>query len=109
MVVSERTIGEISTQETRFYIGSIEKDVKEFARAVRGHWNIENSLHWCLDIGFREDESRARIDNAGINLAILRHMAINLLKQEKTSKRGIKGKRLKSGWSSSYMEKVFFG
>ncbi len=109
MVISERTIGEETTKETRFYIGSIEKDVKEFARAVRGHWGIENSLHWCLDIGFREDESRARIDNAGINLAIVRHMAINLLKQEKTSKRGIKGKRLKAGWSSDYMEKIFFG
>ena len=109
MVVSERTIDEKTTKETRYYIGSIGRNILEFAKAVRGHWGVENSLHWCLDIAFREDESRARKGNAGINLAIIRHMAINLLKQETTHKRGLKGKRLKAGWSDNYMEKIFFG
>ena len=71
--------------------------------AIRGHWGIENSLHWVLDISFREDESRVRTGNAAENLALIRHMALNLLKQDNTSKVSIKGKRKRAGWDSDYL------
>jgi predicted transposase YbfD/YdcC len=74
--------------------------------AIRGHWGIENSLHWVLDVAFREDESRARRGNAQENLALIRRLAPNLLRREKTSKVGVKAKRLKSAWSEDYLLKV---
>ncbi len=73
------------------------------------HWGIENSLHWRLDIAFREDESRIRKGNGAENLAILRHIALNLLEKEDTAKVGIKNKRLMAGWDDSYLEKVLAG
>jgi predicted transposase YbfD/YdcC len=73
---------------------------------VRNHWGIENALHWCLDIAFREDDSRVRTGNAAENFAILRHLALNLLKQETTCKLGIKSKRRKAGWDDAYLLKV---
>ncbi len=73
---------------------------------MRGHWSIENSLHWCLDVGFREDACRTRTGHGAENLAIVRHIALNLLKQEQNCKLGIKGKRLKAGWDDRYLLKV---
>lgn len=84
----------------------MEKDAKRFAEAVRGHWGIENSVHWVLDIAFREDESRVRVGNSAQNLAVLRHIALNLFRQEPTAKCGIKARRLKAGWSDQYLLKV---
>jgi predicted transposase YbfD/YdcC len=101
------TAGKV-THETRYYLTSL-VDAGEFGRAVREHWGIENGLHWVLDIAFREDESRARAGASGQNLVVLRHIAVNLLKQEHSAKVGIKNKRLKAGWDEGYLLKVLNG
>jgi len=106
MVQRERIVSEKVGMETSYYISSLESKAAELAKAVRGHWSIENSLHWVLDIAFREDESRVRKDHAPENLAVLRHMALNLLKKEGSSKRGIKTKRLRAGWDNDYLCKI---
>ncbi len=106
MVQSERTIGQKVTKETRYYIISFEKKIQTFADAVRSHWGIENSVHWVLDIALSFDESRVRAGEAAHNLAVLRHIALNLLRQESTAKVGVKTKRLKAGWSNEYLLKV---
>jgi predicted transposase YbfD/YdcC len=93
------------SQETRYFLTSL-TDVSEFAKAVHSHWGIENGLHWVLDIAFREDESRVRKDHSAQNFAVLRHIALNLLKQERTAKCGIKTKRLKAGWDHDYLLKL---
>ena len=108
MVRATRQIKGESRTETRCCISSLPADAKGFAEAVRAHWGVENSLHWVLDIAFREDESRIRKDNFPENFAVLRHIALNLIRQEKSSKRSIKGRRLKAGWDNSYLERVLF-
>ncbi len=99
-------IGKEETVERRYFISSLEANAAELLRCVRGHWTIENQLHWCLDIGFREDNCQVREAVSAENLATLRHIGINLLKQEKSSKRGIEGKRKKAGWDENYLRKV---
>lgn len=107
MVESVReVIGKAATTERRYFISSLEADAQTSLRAVRGHWAIENSLHWVLDVAFREDSCRIRVENAAENMATLRHMVLNLLKQEKSCKRGIRTKRLKAGWDDTYLLKV---
>ena len=106
MVESERIIREQSSTEQRYYLTSLEANAEEFARAVRAHWGVENGLHWVLDICFREDECRVRQGHAAENFALLRRMALNLLKTDKASKIGIKARRLKAGWSTRYLESV---
>ena len=81
-------------------------DAKVFARAVRGHWRIENQLHWSLDVTFREDDCRVRQGQAAENFSLIRHLALSLLKNEKTAKVGIKIKRSKAGWDHRYLAKV---
>lgn len=109
LVVSEVTRKEEISTELRYYIGSIENNAKIFANAVRSHWGIENSCHWVLDVAFREDESRVRKDHGPENLALLRHIALNLVGQEMTAKVGVKNKRLKAGWDNNYLAKLLFG
>ena len=106
MVRAERRIGDSVSVESRYYISSLKGDARQLLRAIRGHWGIENSLHWVLDIAFREDDSRVRKDNAPENLAVLRHIALNVLKQEKSLKVGIKAKRKRAGWDNDYLLKV---
>jgi len=109
MVESERTVKEKTTIEHRYYISSTVGTAAYLLNGSREHWGIENSLHWRLDIAFREDESRIRKGNGAENFAILRHIALNLLGKEDTAKIGIENKRLKAGWDNSYLEKVLAG
>jgi predicted transposase YbfD/YdcC len=103
MVESVRQIGDQTTTERRYYISSLGLNIDLFARAARGHWAVENQLHWVLDVQFGEDQSRARCGYAAENLALLRRMALNLLKSEKTKKRGIHGKQLCASWDHAYL------
>ncbi len=106
MVVAERRIGEDTSRETRYYLTSLPGDAAVVGDAVRGHWGIENRQHWVLEIAFREDESRVRQGHADRNLALLRRLALNLLRQDTTSAMGVKAKRLKAGWDHAYLLKL---
>jgi len=106
MIKSERRIGTESSTEVRYFISSLNGSAKQTLGAVRQHWGVENGLHWKLDIAFREDECRVRQENAAENFVVLRHVALNLLNQEKTAKVGTHAKRLKAGWDERYLLKI---
>jgi predicted transposase YbfD/YdcC len=89
--------------ETRYYITSLKPDAGQLNRAIRQHWGIENKLHWTLDVSFGEDLDRKRTRNAAQNFSILNRIALNLLRQDKSTQLGIKGKRLKAGWDNDYL------
>lgn len=91
---------------TRYYISSLENNPEQYQTNIRSHWGIENKLHWTLDVCFSEDASRKRNKNAAQNYSILLKIALNLLKNEKSEKQGIAGKRLKAGWNGEYLLKV---
>ena len=103
MVESIREVKGKETIERRYFLSSLPLGVETFAKAVRGHWGVENKLHWVLDVQFREDQSRARAGYAAENLATLRRLALNMLKRETTKKRGIRGKQLNAGWDHPYL------
>lgn len=113
MVHSERRLAEKVESEVRFFISSLVEDAKQQLGYIRGHWGIENKLHWVLDIAFREDHHRARQGNSAANLAVIRHIVLNLLRQENSFKRGIHAKRLKCAWDINYrmqvLAKIFEG
>jgi predicted transposase YbfD/YdcC len=105
---TQRSISEEKSIEDRYHIASV-TGAQKILWAVRSHWGIENGVHWILDLAFDEDRCRVRKDHGAENFAILRHIALNLLKIEKSCTRGIKGKRLLAGWNLSYLLKVLSG
>jgi Transposase len=106
MIVSERRLWNKTTTEARFYLSSLSSNAKIIAGAILRHWGIENSLHWTLDVTFYEDRSRIRKQNSPENFALLRRLAINLLKQEKTSKQSLKMKRYRAAMDNNYLVKI---
>lgn len=109
MAISETVRDGKSTGDVRYYILSKRMSARSFAAAVRGHWGIENRLHWQLDVTFGEDHCRIRKGHADANFSILRRTALSLLKNETTEKVGVKNKRLTAAWNDDYLEKVLFG
>jgi len=105
MVATERQIGTRIEHKTRYFISSRPALVHAFAQRVRAHWQIENQLHWRLDVVMDEDTAHIRVNHAPENMAVLRHMAINLLKQE-PSTMSIQSKRLRAACNNDYLEKV---
>jgi predicted transposase YbfD/YdcC len=103
LVESERRLKDKTTIEQRYYLLSWDSSAAQFAEVIRSHWQIENCLHWVLDVGFREDECRIRKDYAPENMALIRHIALNLLTQDKVVKGGVKAKRLKAGWDNNFL------
>ena len=106
MVDAQRQIGDQVSRQRRYFLSSLEPDALRLGEALRAHWAVENSLHWVLDVAFQEDNSRIRLGNAAENMAVLRHIAVSLLQQEKTAKVGVKTKRLQAGWDNTYLLKV---
>lgn len=104
MVEAVRETGGQRSVERRYYLSSLKADVEKFARAVRGHWSIENQLHWVLDVVFGEDQSRARTEQAAENLAALRRLAVNILRRDKQCKRSIKGKLMRAAIDPDYLK-----
>jgi len=109
MIRRERRIEGKTSIDDKYYISSLPNDAARLLETTRRHWETENSQHWVLDVAFREDDARVRQGHAAENLGILRRVALNLLKQEKTAKCGIKIKRSKAGWDESYLLKVLLG
>ena len=108
-VESTREIGDQKSYEERYYISSLEYNDPKISLGIRSHWTIENQLHWSLDVAFNEDLCRAREGNIAENLAVVRHIALNLLKKETSKKIGIAGKRKACGWDIKYLAKVLTG
>jgi predicted transposase YbfD/YdcC len=106
LVESERSLNGETSTEQRYYILSLANNARTFGTSVRAHWGIENAVHWVLDVAFDEDMSRIRMDHGPENFALIRHIALNLLRQETTFKGSIKTKRLKAGWNNAYLAKV---
>lgn len=106
MVETERQIDTTIEHETRYYISSREANVRSFATRVRSHWQIENCLHWRLDVIMNEDHAHIRVNHGPENMAVLRHIAVNLLTHERSVKAGTQAKRLRAACSNTYLEKV---
>jgi len=106
VVEARRTVNGQESVERRYYLSSLKADAEKFGRAVRGHWGVENGLHWVLDVVFGEDQSRARSGYAAENLAATRRRAINLLRRDKTCKRSLKGKLLRPAIDPDYLKRI---
>jgi predicted transposase YbfD/YdcC len=109
VAISETERDGRSCDDVRYYISSKRLTARRFGTLVRGHWGIENSLHWQLDLSFDEDRNRTRKDHAAANLAVLRRIALSLLKNETSSNVGVKNRRLTAAWNTDYLHKVLFG
>lgn len=108
MVGRERTVAGRNTSSAHFYLTSLWHGAKKLGGFIRGHWGVENGLHWCLDIAFAEDGNRTRDTNAGANLGVVRRVALSLLKQD-TTRGSIKAKRLTAAWDDKYLQRVLQG
>jgi predicted transposase YbfD/YdcC len=108
-VQTERCVGADVTEKTRYFITSLGNDAPAALRAVREHWGIENQLHWRLDVVFREDDSRLRKGHGAENFAVLRHIALSLLQQERSSQLSVKSKRLRAALDENYLRQVLRG
>jgi predicted transposase YbfD/YdcC len=106
VIQAERRIGQEKTVKRRYFISSLESNAKLLLHAARTYWQIENKVHWVLDVAFREDDCRVRKGNGAQNFAVLRHIALNLLRREDTANCSIRAKRLKAGWDHDYLLKV---
>ena len=106
MVESVRVVNGKTSVETRYFISSLWNDAKKLAEAIRSHWSIENSLHWVLDVAFQEDNSRIRKDNAPANFAVLRHIAINIIGQNKSRKLSVRSKRFLASLDEEYSNEL---
>ena len=109
MAISDTVRGGKACDEVRYYILSKRMSARRFGATVRGHWGIENSLHWQLDVSFGEDRSRVRKGHADANLSLVRRTALSLLRNERSQKVGVKTKRLTAAWNDDYLEQVLFG
>ncbi len=101
-----REVESRASTHRRYYLSSLPVAAEQFAGAVRGHWAVENSCHWVLDVAFGEDGSRVRAAHAAENLALLRRLVNNLLQHERSVKRGVKAKRLKAALDENYLLRV---
>jgi predicted transposase YbfD/YdcC len=107
MLETTRTTNNQVEYSKRYFLTSLAyEDIDQFMDAVRKHWNIEINLHWSLDVGFREDHNQVHVGHAAKNLAVMRRIALNLIKQEKTNKRGVSCRRKVAGWDNKYLLKV---
>jgi predicted transposase YbfD/YdcC len=106
VVEARRTVQGQESVERRYYLSSLKNDAAQFAKAVRGHWGVENRLHWVLDVVFGEDQSRARSGHAAENLAATRRRAVNLLRRDKTCQRSLKGKLLRAAIDPDYLKLI---
>jgi predicted transposase YbfD/YdcC len=105
LIQHERDTYEEKSIERRFYISSLSCEAEELMRVIRSHWDIENSVHWVLDVVFREDESRIRRDHGGENMKVLRHAALNLLRQAGGEEdMSLRMKRKRAGWDDSFVD-----
>lgn len=105
-IMSKRTIGEKLTTEMRYFISNQKQNAAFFLHAIRSHWGIENSLHWVLDVVFREDQCRKRKNNATENFNIIRKMALNIIRKKKDPKKSLRRKRLNAAWDIQYLENL---
>ena len=106
VVEATRTVAGASTVERRYFATSLAPDAEKLARAVRGHWGVENGLHWVLDMAFREDESRARVEHAAANLSVVRRLATTLIRAAPSGKGGVQTRRMRAAWDSRYRELI---
>lgn len=106
MVESQREIGGQKTLERRYYLTSLKADARQFAKAIRAHWEIENKVHWCLDVTFREDRSTVWIKQAARNFSLLRRLAMNMLRKETSTKKSLNMKRHRAALNTGYLELV---
>lgn len=109
MVSRTRVVNGVAADEIVYYVSSLTPKVKRFAKAVRGHWGIENRLHWCLDVIFAEDQSRARKGHSPLNLGMLRRLALTILRKDTSVKDNLRGKRLRAGWNDEVLLKILTG